>query len=604
MWSMKVIILLLFCYACLSSDNGRVHFVSRNFNNTLHWDAVKPAFPGEEVLYSVQYRSDAVEQQFQIKEDCQNITVLFCDLTTETPSVPDVHYQAQVYVNGNIHGSTIRFKPIADTMLGPPTLSINTTVSSLNVNVTLPLGPNGVSIADIFNTSKNGPSTIVTLYRLYITHPKWAARDNQSSTGQFVINLKNNQTKYCGYVVYMPNFEWGRSKSEKASFCVTLPDDPVMVVPWLLVSVALLVAIVIISVVCMCNYVKGGKEKSMPQQLQAPISSTSVRIMQSPDGNINISKPKVCVQSDHTVYATIQVKPNVRPNGVGGYSPQDVPCQSSQGSIGSYVGKGARSPVPNPEDTSAQSSEIYSVVAVHVPAEENENFHQTTIEDRETSNLPLSSRGESWDKAGMGPKQDSHELRPLLNLKTCESNPDSPLLLKTVRNTNGQLMLPLFTFQLQSSTGDTVSPLNSERKLLLSDLIDSNEGPSLASLQSLDSSEWSDSGCDDSTVNTPTQPSCKTHYFPSQPAVPDFHLRCQNTPSNNAVFESGYKQNWMPETLLGTTYKDSCEYRKTTLPWIMTGPRKEEEGEDEENRGGEERSSQIHLGGWVVQIQE
>lgn len=64
-------------------------------------------------LYCMFY-SDAVEQQFQIKEDCQNITVLFCDLTTETPSVPDVHYQAQVYVNGNIHGSTIRFKPIAD----------------------------------------------------------------------------------------------------------------------------------------------------------------------------------------------------------------------------------------------------------------------------------------------------------------------------------------------------------------------------------------------------------------------------------------------------------------------------------------------------------
>lgn len=43
--------------------------------------------------------------------------------------------------------------------------------------------------------------------------------------------------------------------------------DPLMILPWHLISAALLVALVIASVVCTCNYVRGGKEKSMPQGL-------------------------------------------------------------------------------------------------------------------------------------------------------------------------------------------------------------------------------------------------------------------------------------------------------------------------------------------------
>lgn len=40
-----------------------------------------------------------------------------------------------------------------------------------------------------------------------------------------------------------------------------------MLLPWLLITAASLAAIVIISVVFMCNYVKGGKEISIPQKL-------------------------------------------------------------------------------------------------------------------------------------------------------------------------------------------------------------------------------------------------------------------------------------------------------------------------------------------------
>lgn len=598
---MKVIILLLFCYACLSTGNGEVYFASTNFDNILHWDPVKPAFSGEKTFYSVWYWSDAKEQPFQIKEECQSITVLFCNLTAETPSVHDVHYLAQVYANGSLYGRTMRFKPIAKTTLGPPILSTYTTVSSLHVNVTLPLGPNGVSVADIITNSKNGPLKAVPIYTLKITHPKWAEQVNETTTGRFVINLKNNQTEYCGYVVYKPFSEWGRSESVRAHFCVTLPDDPLMLLPWILVSAALLIAIIILTVVCMCNYVKGGKEKSIPQLLETT-SRTPHRVLQPPD--VIISKAEVCVQSEQTVYATIRMMPNKPSVGSGGYSPQDIPCQPWQGSTGSSAGTGAHSPTPNPEDTSSQSSGIYSVVTVHVPAEQNEDFQQATNDDRETSNVQLSSSGESWDKGGASPQLASHGVLPLPDLDPSESNPARPLLLQTFRDTNGQLVLPSLIFQLKNSTDDTESAPNPETKLLLSDLIDSKtEGPSLASLRSFESSEWSDSGCDDSTVTTPTHPYCNTHYSPSQLVPPYLHQGCQNTRSSDAIFEGGYRQNWMPAILLGAATKDSCEYRKTDYPRTWTVPKKEEEGEEDEDRG-EERSRQIVLGGWAVQIQE
>lgn len=258
----------------------------------------------------------------------------------------------------------------------------------------------------------------------------------------------------------------------------------------------------------------------------------------------------------------------------GGYTPQDIPCQTWQGSTGSSVGVGAHSRTPNPQDTSTQSSEIYSAVAVHVPTEENSE--QATTETRETRNLPLPSSEEPWDRGGVSRKLMLHGVPPLPDLDACESNPAGSLLLHTLRDTNGQLVLPLLTVQLKSSTGDTESPLNPERKLLLSDLIESNnEGPSLASLQSFDNSAWSDSGCDDSTVNSPTQPYCNTHFSPSQLLVPDFHQQSdQNRPSGDVLFESGYKQNWMPASLLGDASKDSCDYRRTNYPSTWTGPRK------------------------------
>ncbi|XP_060936989.1 interferon lambda receptor 1 [Limanda limanda] len=540
MWSVDVIILLLFCYACLSTGNGEVRFVSKNFHNVLHWDPVAPTSSGEQVLYSVQYDGE----QFQMKQECQNISALTCDLTAETPSVPNVDYIAKVLVNGSMIGRTNpRFKPIAETTLGAPNLSTHANVSSLFVNVTLPLGPNGVSVADIISNSKSGPSQTVIEYTLQITEPKWAALVSEGTTGHFVINLKNNGTKYCGHVVYKPFAEYGRNLSEEASFCVTLADIPGMLTPWLIAMAALLVAIITTSVAWTCNYVKGGKKTDLPGSLGTTSGTSKHQVLQSPDVRI-ISTPVVCSPSYKAPFTSIQLKTHASSDRVGGYSPQDMPFQAWKDSTGTSEDTGEHSPTSSHPGTSGQSSEIYSSVAVHPDP------------------------------------------------NACESN--AAICLDTLRDTNGQLVLSSLAPLLQSCPGDT------GRTPLLSSLIDSTEErPLLASLNSFDSS---DSGCDDGTVNSPAQPYANSHYIASHVSVPHLNLQGQEAPSCDAVFGTGYKQNWLPAILHKAASKDICGYTRTNYRRNWTPPKEEEEGEEDDDRG-EERSRQI-LGEWLVQLQE
>lgn len=137
--------------------------------------------------------------------ECQNITELSCDLTAETPSQPNIYYMAKVMVNGSCLDFTTRFLPLRDSknlytnalnsslkypirkyiycpffvsiaVLGPPRLSTRTTASALFVHVSLQEGPNGVSIADIINASKEGYSKTIPEYILRIKKPEWAAQ--------------------------------------------------------------------------------------------------------------------------------------------------------------------------------------------------------------------------------------------------------------------------------------------------------------------------------------------------------------------------------------------------------------------------------------------
>lgn len=264
-----------------------------------------------------------------------------------------------------------------------------------------------------------------------------------------------------------------------------------------------------------------------PIQVSFP---TQHKILQSPDEKLRVNEAQVCTTK--TVYATILVKPQMSSIGNGGYSPQDIILQAC---TGSSVGTNEDSQILDPLDTSAQSSDIYGAVVVHVPDGKNEDVQQATTNDQKRNNPSLSFSRETWDKGGISPT--------LVTVHDLDST-TKPLMLHTVRNPNGQLTLSSLEFEFQSDTGDEVSLLSFERKPLLCDLTDNKtEGPSL------DTSDWSDSGCDDSTINTPTI------YSPSQA---NFHQECLNSPSCDITFESGYKQNWMSEMLLGTAVKDNC----------------------------------------------
>lgn len=215
--------------------------------------------------------------------------------------------------------------------------------------------------------------------------------------------------------------------------------------------------------------------------------------------------------------------------GSEGYSPQNLTFQDC---TGSSMDTDEQSPTLNSQDTSVQS---YSVVAVHVPTDQNENIQQPLADIPTNYHPQLVFSGETWNAAGM-----VLTLATSQNLDATGGNSAKPLMRDIVRNADGQLMLSSLVSLLQSRRGDEAPSLPSERRSLLSDLIDTKmEEPLLASLQSVDSSEWSDSGCDDSNINTPTI------YSPPQ-----------------AIFESGYKQNWIPVILLGDVSQDNFNHLK------------------------------------------
>ncbi|XP_029959300.1 interferon lambda receptor 1 isoform X2 [Salarias fasciatus] len=578
MWSLNVMILLLFCYACLSTGEGKVFFESKNFFNVLHWDPAEPGIHGQDVLYSVRNQRYGEEQYEDIKQ-CQNITDLSCNLTEMTPFLHDVQYVAQVFANGTFLGSTMRFKPLADTTLGPPILETHTSESTLSVNVTLPLGPNGASIADIIASSRKGSKTNVFVYILHLTEPQWAAHVNKSRSGQFVINLKK-QTKYCGHVDYKSSLEWGRKASEKAAFCVTLPDDHP--VHWILVGVAVVAGLITLSVVCMCTYVRGGKPKSMPRALEA--QKATRRIFKFPDDSLTVSELKIASKSENTVYVTIKKKFSVPSDASPVYSSHGVLSGVWPDSSGSSAGAAAGGAMPNPENTSAQSSEVYGAVAIRVPEEDNGDT-QPVSDNSVTSDPLLSSNKTSFNDRKMNATLILHEAPTTPN----EGGPERTLVLQTRRDMNGQLMLHV--------TGDTASPVSPERKPLLGDLIFIKDGPSL---QDLDTPEGLDSGCEDSPLSSPTKPDCNSNYIPTQPGSMYVQQGTQRGPESPP--ESAYKPNWVHSTLQDCASTESCEEPRTNYPRTSTDLKTEEEHDD--NEGDGRVDSLLALREWGIQIQD
>lgn len=152
----------------------------------------------------------------------------------------------------------MRLNLVSAAHLGPPVLATYATASSLRVNVTLPLGPNNISVGDIIRGTRNPHFKTEIIYTLQITEPAWAehvslhfecspvvllfkfslegfwiyplgfsvARQSLvNTTGSFAMNFGKKADEFCGFVVYSPSSGMGRHQSDKASFCVPVQHE-------------------------------------------------------------------------------------------------------------------------------------------------------------------------------------------------------------------------------------------------------------------------------------------------------------------------------------------------------------------------------------------
>lgn len=311
----------------------------------------------------------------------------------------------------------------------------------------------------------------------------------------------------------------------------------------------------------------------------------SCNVLQHPDKDLIISEIFFVTKIDQTIYNPVQVKSKVSPHRFGGYSPQDTPCHICMCNTGSP----RRTPemAPDSEDTSVPFSESYGAVAVH----DREEFQQFVYNNSTSPSPVYTNRQGNWGGGGMIPKLIPCGTPQLPHSESSEDRLGNTMVLHAVRDINRELILPLFRCPSEDSTGDTVSQMNPERKPLLSDPMDL-QGVSLTCLQRSDSSDWTDSGCDDSIVNTPTNLYYNTTYFVSQKAGPDLHKGCDALRLNDVVTETGYKQNWVPET----------HHKPESTDWTSISPKMDEEIEDDEGTSMED-SGQSLLGHWDIKIQ-
>lgn len=520
-----MVVFLLFCYACVTSGKGNVIFSSRNFHNILKWDAASPRVPGETVQYRVFY-GIIDNEEFEEKAECQNITVQLCDLTEETPADHDTYYRAKVLMSdGSLHGTSGKFKPIAETVLGAPTLSTYTSRTSLHMDVTLPVGPDNEPIQDIFRRNHKGPSEATIVYTLVITEPLSAAREIKNTSGHFDISLKN-KTEYCGYVVYTPVHELGRPVSEQAPFCATPQGDSPMVLPWLLLIAVVVAAVVLVAACFAKRYVKDVKNFKLPLSMESTIHPPQPILYAQKDPNI--SKLEIPAGSEVIQYAKIKFPPIVSPAGDGGYGHKNTIFMPGK-EDSSLDSGGLHNPRSRALDDSGQSSEIYGAVAVNLVNVEESEEHQRQLNQTYRNNTLL---------------VESEHL--LSSVDISDKTEAQPLVLQTRKNSEGQLML---SFEVpQTFTGTEEERVPFQRKLRLSDIFSSDKASNFPSLHSLESSECSDSGLDESTLPTPTQ-DCDlvSQYLPTQLDLTHFRPSSQSPLSCESItHNSAYQPNWIP----------------------------------------------------------
>ncbi|XP_075059247.1 interleukin-20 receptor subunit alpha-like isoform X2 [Mixophyes fleayi] len=114
-----------------------VTFSSENLKNQLTW---LPPQKSEGIHYTVEYRVYGAEC-WQQKLECTNINKTWCDLTNETTYYEEQYYGRVTASNQNCShtNKSQRFKPLQDTILGPPTVNLFYSGASIEINLTHPV---------------------------------------------------------------------------------------------------------------------------------------------------------------------------------------------------------------------------------------------------------------------------------------------------------------------------------------------------------------------------------------------------------------------------------------------------------------------------------
>ncbi|KAL4657593.1 interleukin-22 receptor subunit alpha-1-like isoform X1 [Arapaima gigas] len=236
MWHSALVLLVVSCtvnhlYAAELQRSTGAYFVSRNFQNVLHWE--QQFSPDDPVLYSVQY--NIYGEEWQEKLECQNITTLSCDLTAEMADIT-LRYHGKVMANGTKLFQTVRFRPLQDTVLGAPTVSLSPKATSVSLTMWLPVRPND-------RTSLEGVLRNATNVNLFIDYtvtltpidqmlcnnsldPQRQLYTTTSEENEVTISNLKPDTEYCGMASYTVEYDYKLKHSEVFVFRVKTCKEP------------------------------------------------------------------------------------------------------------------------------------------------------------------------------------------------------------------------------------------------------------------------------------------------------------------------------------------------------------------------------------------
>ncbi|XP_070606454.1 interferon alpha/beta receptor 1 [Erythrolamprus reginae] len=139
-------------------ENLQIH--SLNMKHLLYWDNlydgnvsfIVQLLPGYKARHSLDISKD-----WKNASECENIQATFCDLSSSIGSngIYYLRVQAIHHQNKSPWSKTLEFKPNEQSKMGPPTVSVNASMNSINVFITSPGKSENNPMSDIYELTYN-----------------------------------------------------------------------------------------------------------------------------------------------------------------------------------------------------------------------------------------------------------------------------------------------------------------------------------------------------------------------------------------------------------------------------------------------------------------